>query len=289
MAFWSGERLELELPHLFSDFDPGRIDCGTYLLRVGDQAFVTGDQHQSGSPTAPLVSKLGDVPNHTIRIAPGQFAFLLTLENVKVPSNAMAFISMRARYKFKGLINVSGFHVDPGWDGKLIFSVYNAGPSEVILSKEEELFLIVYADLDQPTAKVYKGKAQRQKSINASLLENMTSQVFSPQTLQRELEAMRAKMGRIELATGVAAGVATALGVFISILVAAAALLPSWTGVIIARTLDAANYKIVQKVDPPDLSPSAPCAPCGATMTPPSLATPTQALAPASSASSQRK
>jgi dCTP deaminase len=249
MAFWSGEKLEQELPALVDDFDKRRIDCAQYHLRVGDQAFVTGDV-QSTAPSAPLVSVLGAPPHHTIRIAPGQFAFLLTLEEVRVPETAMALISMRARYKFKGLINVSGFHVDPGWQGKLLFSVYNAGPSEVILSKGEALFLIVYADLDRPTAKLYDGQSLNQKSIDAGLLQNMTSQVFSPQALKHQLDAVDAKMGRIELSTGIAAGVAAGLAVVAGIVVATVALLPSWTGVVIARTLDSANYEMKQKPEP---------------------------------------
>ncbi len=248
MTFWSGEKLETELPALISDFDKKRIDCATYLLRVGDQAFVTGD-HLAGGASTPVVSVLGAPPTHTIRIAPGQFAFLLTMEDVTVPSNAMAMISMRARYKFRGLINVSGFHVDPGWRGKLLFSVYNAGPTEVVLSKEEPLFLIVFADLDRPSKETYRGGALGQKAIDVSLLQNMTSQVFSPQALQKKLESVDAKMGRIELAIGIAASVAAALAVGTSIVVAAVALLPSWTGVVIARTLDAANYDIKQKAD----------------------------------------
>lgn len=249
MAFWSGEKLKQELRGLITDFDESRIDCGAYRLRVGDQAFVTGDQLQTSSPCEPLVNILGLPPNHTIRIAPGQFAFLLTLEEVRVPPSAMALISMRARYKFKGLINVSGFHVDPGWRGKLLFSVYNAGPSEVILARGEQLFLIVYADLDRPTSMVYKGGSLGQDAIDVSLLQNMTSQVFSPQALQKKLDAVDDKMGRIELATGIAAGIAAGLAAITGIVVAAVALLPSWTGVVIARTLDAANYAIVQKPD----------------------------------------
>ena len=48
-------------------------------------------------------------------IPPGQFAFLLTEEVVSVPPDALAFISIRAKTKFRGLVNVSGFHVDPGY------------------------------------------------------------------------------------------------------------------------------------------------------------------------------
>ena len=45
---------------------------------------------------------------------PGQFAFLLTKEVVSVPADALAFISIRVKTKFRGLVNVSGW---PGCNG----------------------------------------------------------------------------------------------------------------------------------------------------------------------------
>ncbi|WP_418068197.1 dCTP deaminase domain-containing protein [Rhizobium laguerreae] len=77
----------------------------------------------------------------------GQFALLITEESVSVPEDALAFISIRATYKFQGLVNVSGFHVDPGFRGRLIFSVFNAGPSSVHLARGEDCFHIWFADL----------------------------------------------------------------------------------------------------------------------------------------------
>jgi len=56
-------------------------------------------------------------------------------------------------------------------------------------------------------------------------------------------------MSDIKLRTGITAGVAAGLAIFASIVVAGVALLPSWTGVVVARTLDSAGYEIRQKAD----------------------------------------
>jgi dCTP deaminase len=84
----------------------------------------------------------------TVVIPPGQFAFLMTFEKVTVPPNAIAFISMKFKPKAQGLINVSGFHVDPGYSGCLIFAVYNAGPLNFHVKRRQQLFSIWFADLD---------------------------------------------------------------------------------------------------------------------------------------------
>src|SRR5262249_25943680 len=111
MAFWSGEKLAERLPTLILPFDPARIDCAAYTLRVGRDVFITEDEPPTGEPRTGVRFVLD--PNAPCRIPPGQFAFLVTEESVEVPSDALAFISMKATYKFRGLVNVSGFHVDP--------------------------------------------------------------------------------------------------------------------------------------------------------------------------------
>ena len=245
MAFWSGEKLAVELPKgLITPYDKQNLDYATYRLCVGEQAFVTHDKFASSGPSDPLISVLGDAPKHTLRIAPGQFAFLLTNEMVKVPSNAIGLISMRATYKFKGLINVSGFHVDPGWEGKLLFSVYNAGPSEVIVQKGEPLFLIVYADLDRESTKLYDGKSQGQKSINPQLIEGMTSQVFSPLMLQRHVDQLN---GTLNFVKAVTYSVTTLAGILLAAIAIFATVFPSTVGIILAKTIESAGYEIKQK------------------------------------------
>jgi dCTP deaminase len=145
--FWGGSRLERELPALISDYSDKRIDRASYRLRIGPEVYVS----PTGEPDDPRnrpKTLLGEKQGFTVPA--GQFGFILTEETVKVPNGAIAFISMRAGYKFRGLVNVSGFHVDPNYDGRLVFSIFNAGPGPVHLSRGEECFLIFYADLDQP-------------------------------------------------------------------------------------------------------------------------------------------
>ena len=266
MAFWSGEKLARHLPGLITGFTETCLDYASYRLSVGDQVFSTSDKFDASSPSAPLVSVLKEAPDNILRIRPGQFAFLMTSEVVRVPNDAIALISIRAGYKFKGLINVSGFHVDPGWEGKLLFSVYNAGPTVVTLKRGEEMFLIVYADLDRPSTKTYNGKSKGQVAIDASLLENMTEQVFSPLMLQRQLtdlqqqstqqltavknnleddiKGLTSTTSTLKIAT-ITTG--TLLGLLFAFFAILATIAPGWFGVTLAKTLESAGYEIKQK------------------------------------------
>lgn len=104
-------------------------------LTLGDEIFIT----RRNEPI-----KLHDKQEY-VSIRPGEFALLITEEEINVPSDLMAFINVRFSYKQKGLINISGFHVDPEYKGKLIFSVFNAGPNDIVLRRYEPVFMIFFA------------------------------------------------------------------------------------------------------------------------------------------------
>jgi dCTP deaminase len=182
MAFWSGEKLAARLPALLgADFRPHAVKSARYALRVGGEVYVTSST-ASGGPRKGVTIRLGE--NAPFKIPPGQFAFLVTEERVKVPNYAIALISIKTSLKYRGLVNVSGFHVDPGWDGYLKFGIYNAGPQDVHLRRGQDMFLIWYADLDHPTEKIYKNTpAKCGPHIPEEYASNLAGQMYSPQVL----------------------------------------------------------------------------------------------------------
>lgn len=146
--FWSGETLAASLPNLIDPPNKDNIDCSAYRLSIGSEVYISPSDQSVEKKSATV--RRYDV-GQWFAIPPGQFAFLITAETVHVPTDAIAFISIRAKVKFRGLVNVSGFHVDPGYRGQLTFSVFNAGPVPVQLKCGEQIFLIWYASLDRRT------------------------------------------------------------------------------------------------------------------------------------------
>jgi dCTP deaminase len=143
MAFWSTQNfvtnLQTILPREYESFLKNRIRESSLELSLGEEAFI------SSQKSLKRLNKNDDI----IRIRPGDFALLMTAEWINIPLDCMAFISIKSRHKLSGLINISGFHVDPGFYGKLKFSVYNAGTTDVILRYKEETFLLFIADVGE--------------------------------------------------------------------------------------------------------------------------------------------
>src|SRR4051794_24644597 len=133
-GFWSTETLRRRVPAegLIDPYVPELVQNCSYELRLGSEVYVTGE----GAKTKREIRD-----GQQVRIPPGQFANLLTAETVKIPPDALGLISARFKWKQRGLVNVSGFHVDPGYEGKILFSVFNAGPTPVVIASGDPLFL----------------------------------------------------------------------------------------------------------------------------------------------------
>ncbi|MBF4519170.1 deoxycytidine triphosphate deaminase, partial [Flavobacterium sp. ANB] len=180
MAFIGNKNLEnlLSTSEVVSHFDPKRIKNGAYEMSLGSQVFQTDSVPRS-------VKDL--IEHEKIEIKPGQFALLLTKEYVRIPEDKIAFISIKAGVKFKGLINVSGFHVDPGFEGNLLFSVYNAGPSTIILSNNKPYFPIWFAELNE--SQDYKGSHEKQIRIPDEPIEALSQgDLASPSILSKKID-----------------------------------------------------------------------------------------------------
>jgi dCTP deaminase len=147
MPFWSDETwihlAEGDVP--VHPFDKNRLEEAKYIMSVGEEVYISSSESDK---TIILLKE-----NEAFQLGPGQFAYILTHETVRIPLDAIGFISINARVKFAGLVNISGFHVDPGYHGRLLFSVFNAGPSSIHLRRGQPIFPLWIASLDAPTRK----------------------------------------------------------------------------------------------------------------------------------------
>lgn len=191
MSFWNSEKLlsELRSEELISPWSPSRVKQGAYQLSLGEEIYIS-------SAGKKVKQRLGK--KEQVVIPPGQLALLLTEERVSMPRDTIGFISIRARIKFRGLVNVSGFHVDPGFVGKLKFSVYNAGAKEIILTRSDQLFPIWFCTMTGPTkeGQHYNGDHLNQDGITSEDVALMQGELASPAELKKQLDGLRAELSQ---------------------------------------------------------------------------------------------
>jgi dCTP deaminase len=200
LTFWSGDKIAkrfVEDPKIVVPYLDTLIDCSAYTLRLGEQYFITPnhDMKDRESIRQSLAAPTGQTCGGSVSIPAGQFAFLLTEETLEMPHKVMGLISMKATFKFKGLVNVSGFHVDPGFRGKLVFGVYNAGPSAVNLSRGDPLFLLWLADLDDDAT---EEKSRKNKppltEISSDIINGVNRPIHSLQNLSKKIDDLESSV-----------------------------------------------------------------------------------------------
>lgn len=188
MAFLGVQELNsLQNTHrIILPFNTQRVKNGAYELSLGEEVYLTDSK--TGK-----VEVLNESNNREVDINPGQFALLRTKEKVNIPRDKIAFISIKAGEKLKGLVNVSGFHVDPGFNDYLLFSVYNAGPSTIVLNCGEPYFPIWFAELKTELA---EGEAYNQDNEHYGKLTHIPSKYI--EFLKRgELTSPKALLDKI--------------------------------------------------------------------------------------------
>lgn len=174
------------LPSLVKPYDPERVKNSAYELSMGDEAHIT-DSRRIRTRIRLRIRR----GQHVV-IPPGQLALLLVHEKVEIPQDALGFISMKSRFKMRGLVNVSGFHVDPGYRGNLVFSVFNAGSNDIMIRKREPTFLLWLASLDRYSTDPYDGGRQGKSEITSDQKMNLGGPTYNPTALaQRVTELER--------------------------------------------------------------------------------------------------
>src|SRR5260370_38863794 len=173
MPFWTTQRIREAFASKGSPIvNPKleRVNNACYEMALGGEAFITSTDQ----------TKRSYKPGEQVLIPPGQFGLLITEEELRTPLDVLAFISIKASKKISGLVNVSGFHVDPGFRGRLKFSVYNAGSESIVLEVGERMFPIWFYELDEDNEDGYRGQHQGQMHISSEDAMRLQGEMASP-------------------------------------------------------------------------------------------------------------
>lgn len=180
MSFLGSSSVKERLKEIIPNGNPENVVCGAYELSVGDEFCSSGSKSKRYTTTKDKFFVLEQ----------GHFAVMITEEIVTIPNDLLGLISVRNRYKSRGLVNISGFHVDPGYSGRIKFSVYNAGGAPIRFEKGSKAFLIWFASFDQSEENPYVNHSAN-KSLTVDDIDKIKTEVTS-------LSALNCKLQRVE-------------------------------------------------------------------------------------------
>ncbi|MGH7643574.1 MAG: dCTP deaminase [Candidatus Dormibacteria bacterium] len=87
--------------------------------------FTLGSRMLFGHQSPTDASKLSERERGELVVRPGELVYVLSEERLKLPPNMKAELSPKRRISHLGIMVLGGFCVDPGYEGHLVFGLYN--------------------------------------------------------------------------------------------------------------------------------------------------------------------
>jgi deoxycytidine triphosphate deaminase len=126
------------------------------VYKIKGSAFL-GEIHRKTADIE-LVAKFGSKKKKSIKIKPGDFYLVKTIESVNMPENLTASITPRSTTYRSGLYLRTG-NVPPGYCGGLIFGLKNEGPITVEIEMGARFVHIQFAEV-KGGGSMYRGQWQ---------------------------------------------------------------------------------------------------------------------------------
>ena len=118
------------------------LEASSYDIRVGSKGVLGGEGIERDLKAAPM-----DLP-------PGGYGGVVSLEKLHLPANICARIGSKRALAYEGIILLTGAVVDPGYEGHLLFGLYNASQKRVLIRAGRKISNIVFERLPQPVERL---------------------------------------------------------------------------------------------------------------------------------------
>jgi deoxycytidine triphosphate deaminase len=116
-------------------FDPTSLESCSYDIRVGSWGVVGGSGQER------------DLTLEGLDLPPGGYAGLVSWEKFKLPLDVFARLGAKRSYSYDGIILLTGALVDPGYEGHLLFGVYNASQKKFVLRRGAKICSAIFERL----------------------------------------------------------------------------------------------------------------------------------------------
>lgn len=134
----------------FYKAEPG-TQPASYDLRLGRTILIRG--------------RRVDLDQEKFSIRPGQFVAALTEEKLTLPADICGRFGVKSSFARKGLIAFGGIQIDPGFNGRVVVSLFNVGPENIELKPGEPMFTVEFHKLEEAVKHLYAGEYQDQEDF----------------------------------------------------------------------------------------------------------------------------
>ena len=156
--------------NLISPFEDENLRPGSYDLTVGEEYYI-GQPGSSSSLTTEILK-----PRQSFTIPPHAVCFIRSTENINLPSNITAKVSLRMTHIYAGLILSSQPPFDPNYHGGVIVMLNNLSSESITLKRGERLVTMEFSQLleipDKP--KPHRSVSTIEEQLTKPLISSLT-------------------------------------------------------------------------------------------------------------------
>jgi len=122
-----------------------------------------------------LIARRGivDLLKQNVVLLHGDWAEVESLEVMELPVNVAATVGLRSGLTRRGLDWFGGPQIDPGYQGKIYTSVFNASSTPVEITYGMSFATVIFYRLAKDASHTYSGKYQKQMSFPEEDVERM--------------------------------------------------------------------------------------------------------------------
>jgi len=146
---------------LLEGYDESCLQGAGYDLRVGKFYNCSGDSYLGKDERR--MPRIEEIPSDILRMAPGDYVLIETVEKVNMPADIAARVLNRSSVFRCGATTFNAL-VDPGYQGTLTFGLKNISNSNFSIQRGARVAQIVFEEV-KGRAEVYSGKYQGGKVV----------------------------------------------------------------------------------------------------------------------------
>ena len=122
-----------------------------------------------------LVARRGivDLAKESVVLRHGDWAEMESMEVMELPLNLAATVGLRSGLTRRGLDWFGGPQIDPGYNGRIYISVFNASSTPVELTYAMSFATVIFYRLGKNASRAYSGKFQKQLTFPEEDVERM--------------------------------------------------------------------------------------------------------------------
>ena len=150
-------------------FQQSALEASSYDIHVGLKGILGG----AGGEL--------DLVRTVMELGPGAYGGVISRERVSMPENMCARIGSKRALSYEGVILLTGSIVDPGYEGHLLFGLYNASQRKAYIRFNKKICNIVFERLSKAPEKiVQQDPSLRSGSFPDAFLTQMANMEVLP-------------------------------------------------------------------------------------------------------------